>query len=55
MGTGVFSEHRGRTRKDPGRDAEPADMLCKKERWESEKIPQNLGARDLSLPLFTLH
>lgn len=51
MGTGVFSEHRGRTGKDPGRDAKPADMLCKKERRENEKIPQNPGARDLALYL----
>lgn len=43
MGTGVFSEHRRRTGKVPGRDAVPPDSLCKEERREGEKIPQNLG------------
>lgn len=54
MGTGVFSEHRGRTGKVPGTDAAPPDTLCKKEKQESEKSPQNLGTRALSLPLLTL-
>lgn len=44
----MFSEHRGRTGNVPGTDAAPPDTLCKKERQESEKSPQNLGARDLS-------
>lgn len=47
MGTGVFSEHRGRTGKVPGRDAVPPDSLCKKQEgkeggWEDSTEP---GAR----------